>query len=74
VRASQHSTATSLVVVRPEPLDEIDAEWLETFALQRVSIPFGVFLSIGAAAVLLFGAEIQRFVVETWPRLIIPRS
>jgi leader peptidase (prepilin peptidase)/N-methyltransferase len=45
----------SLVTVRPEPLSEADDEWLSTFALNRISIPFGVFLALGAAAIVLFG-------------------
>ncbi|MCC7137926.1 MAG: prepilin peptidase [Planctomycetes bacterium] len=63
----------TLVVVRPEPLPEADEEWLATFALQRLSIPFGVFLALGAAAVLLAGDDIARFVTQTWPRFVTGR-
>lgn len=62
-----------LVTVRPEPLSEADDEWLSTFALNRISIPFGVFLALGAAAVVLFGPEIRHFVLVTWPRFVTGR-
>ncbi|MFO0931649.1 MAG: hypothetical protein U1E39_02960 [Planctomycetota bacterium] len=62
-----------LVTVRPEPLSEADDEWLSTFALNRVSIPFGVFLALGAAAIVLFGPEIRHFVLVTWPRFVTGR-
>jgi leader peptidase (prepilin peptidase) / N-methyltransferase len=59
-----------LATVRPEPLSDADDEWLSTFALHRVSIPFGVFLAIGGAAVLLYGDAIAHFVTVTWPRIV----
>jgi leader peptidase (prepilin peptidase)/N-methyltransferase len=62
-----------LVVVRPEPLSDTDEEWLATFALNRISIPFGVFLALGAAAVLLFSAEITHFVLVSWPHFVLRR-
>lgn len=63
----------ALVATKPAPLPEADEDWLRTFALQRVSIPFGVFLSLGAAAVLLYGPEVEKFVTQTWPRFVTGR-
>jgi Flp pilus assembly protein protease CpaA len=63
----------SLVILELERLSEEDEDWLSTFALNRISIPFGVFLALGAAAVLLFGPEIHTFVMETWPRFVSGR-
>ena len=63
----------SLVTMRPEPLSDADDEWLSTFALHRISIPFGVFLAVGAAAIVLFGPEIRHFVLVTWPRFVTGR-
>ncbi len=45
-------------------------ETLETFAMYRKSMPFGVFLALGAAPVILYGPAVSRFVLETWPRFI----
>lgn len=63
----------SLVTTNPDPISDADHEWLMTFALHRLSIPFGVFLAVGAAAMLLYGAEVTRFMTETWPRLVTGR-
>jgi leader peptidase (prepilin peptidase)/N-methyltransferase len=57
-----------VVVVRPDPLSATDEEWLTTFALHRISIPFGVFLSAAAIAVILWGDVIAHFILVTWPR------
>lgn len=43
---------------------------VETYAMYRKAIPFGVFLALGAAIVVLYGDEVARFVLETWPRLV----
>jgi leader peptidase (prepilin peptidase)/N-methyltransferase len=63
----------TLVTLRPEPLAEADDAWLSTFALHRISIPFGVFLALGAAAVVVFGPEIRRFVLVTGPSFVTGR-
>ena len=73
-RRSSRATAPSLVTTNPEPLSDAEHEWLMTFALDRLSIPFGVFLALGAAAMLLYGDEITRFVTETWPRFVTGRG
>lgn len=49
---------------------EGDEETLTTYCLYRKSVPFGVFLSIGAAVVVVWGAQVSQFVFETWPRWI----
>jgi leader peptidase (prepilin peptidase)/N-methyltransferase len=43
---------------------------VDTYAMFRKAVPFGVFLAIGAAVVVLYGAELARFVTETWPRIV----
>jgi hypothetical protein len=73
VEAVDPRGAETLVTVRPEPLAEADEEYLATFALHRISIPFGVFLALGAAAVLLYGASIDHFMRVTWPHLVTGR-
>jgi len=73
VAALEARDGGTLVTMRPEPLCAADDEWLSTFALHRISIPFGVFLALGAAAVVLFGAEIRHFVLVTWPRFVTGR-
>jgi leader peptidase (prepilin peptidase)/N-methyltransferase len=66
----ESGSAGSLVVVRPDPLTPADEEWLTTFALHRISIPFGVFLSAAAIAVVLWSDAISRFLLVTWPRFV----
>ena len=60
------------VVRRYEVVDASDdaRDVLETFAMYRKSVPFGVFLALGAAPVILYGPAVARFVLETWPRVI----
>jgi leader peptidase (prepilin peptidase)/N-methyltransferase len=58
----------ALVVVRLDEPSAKEADALEAFALIRRYIPFGPFLALGGALVLLHGDEISRFVTETWPR------
>ena len=64
----------SLVTTNPESLSDAEHEWLMTFALNRLSIPFGVFLAVGAAAMLLYGDEVTRFMTQTWPRFVTGRG
>jgi hypothetical protein len=60
----------SRVSVRLEETSPADAERLARFALVRRYIPFGPFLALGGAAMLLYGEEVRRFVTETWPSWI----
>jgi leader peptidase (prepilin peptidase)/N-methyltransferase len=48
--------------------EQDDAVW--GFHAARVAIPFGPFLAIAGAIVLMHGAEIERFLAETWPRWV----
>lgn len=73
VEAVAPAAGGRLVTLRPEPLADADAEWLSTFALHRISIPFGVFLSLGAAAMALFADELRHFVLVTWPGFVTRR-
>lgn len=43
---------------------------IDTFAMYRKAVPFGVFLALGALLVIVYGDEVSRFVFETWPRWI----
>jgi leader peptidase (prepilin peptidase)/N-methyltransferase len=70
VEGVESGPSGALVVVRPEPLAQADEESLATFALHRISIPFGVFLSAAAIAVVLWGDAIARFLLVTWPRFV----
>jgi hypothetical protein len=58
------------LAVRLEDADAPEAEPLATFALVRRYVPFGPFLALGGAAMLLFGDEVVRFATETWPTWI----
>ena len=80
----QDGTAPVVVTVRAKATDGAGAarryevieasedarDVLETFAMYRKSVPFGVFLALGAAPVILYGPAVSRFVLETWPRFI----
>jgi hypothetical protein len=48
--------------------EQDDAVW--GFHAARVAIPFGPFLAIAGAIVVMHGAEIERFLGETWPRWV----
>jgi prepilin signal peptidase PulO-like enzyme (type II secretory pathway) len=50
----------------PEAQD--DAVW--GFHAARVAIPFGPFLAIAGAVLVMHGDEIERFLSETWPRWV----
>jgi leader peptidase (prepilin peptidase)/N-methyltransferase len=64
-----------VVEVRVEEPPEKDAERLDAFAHSRLHVPFGPFLAIGGAAMLLYGSEVARFATE-WPRMLglVPRA
>jgi leader peptidase (prepilin peptidase)/N-methyltransferase len=61
----------ALVPVRLDSVGEADAERLRTFALVRRYIPFGPFLALAGAVMLLYGDEVVRFVTETWPSWVM---
>lgn len=49
---------------------EPDEDVIDTYAMYRKAVPFGVFLALGAVLVILYGEAVSRFVTETWPRWI----
>ena len=49
---------------------EPDEDLMDTYAMYRKAVPFGVFLALGAVVVILYGGAVSRFVTETWPRWI----
>jgi leader peptidase (prepilin peptidase) / N-methyltransferase len=48
--------------------EQDDAVW--GFHAARVAIPFGPFLAIAGAIVVMHGQEIEHFLAETWPRWV----
>jgi leader peptidase (prepilin peptidase)/N-methyltransferase len=66
----EEAASGALAPVRLEGVAEPDADRLATFAAVRRYVPFGPFLALGGAAMLLYGDEVVRFVTETWPRFV----
>ncbi len=52
-----------------EARDE-DRERLDLFAASLRYVPFGPFLALGGAALLLFGPQVVWFITEGWPRFV----
>lgn len=53
--------------IRLEKMKDEDRERLELFAASLRYVPFGPFLALGGAAVLLFGDEVHWFITEGYP-------
>jgi leader peptidase (prepilin peptidase)/N-methyltransferase len=56
--------------VRLDDADAPEAEPLAAFALVRKYVPFGPFLALGGAAMLLYREDVVRFFTETWPAIL----
>jgi len=74
VRANDGGGGGRLVSVEVEAPTDDQADLLRTFTLHRSSIPFGIFLALGAVPLILYADQISHFVVHTWPRLITGRG
>lgn len=62
--------SSSSPAAEPGEHGEPDEDVLDTYAMYRKAVPFGVFLALGAVIVILYGETVSRFVTETWPRWI----
>ncbi len=62
--------SSSSPAAEPGENGEPDEDLVDTYAMYRKAVPFGVFLAFGAVIVILYGEAVSRFVLETWPRWI----
>ena len=62
----------ALVTIELDEPSESASEALATFHHARVAVPFGPFLAIAGAAMVLYGAEVTHFVTVTWPEFVHP--
>ena len=58
------------VIASSSAAAEPDEDLIDTYAMYRKAVPFGVFLALGAMVVILYGDAVSHFVTETWPRWI----
>ena len=62
--------SSSSPAAEPGEHGEPDEDLIDTYAMYRKAVPFGVFLALGAGIVIIYGDVVSRFVIETWPRWI----
>lgn len=58
----------TVVAVRLEGLSEEHEDAVATFHHARVAVPFGPFLAIAGAVLVVHGDVVERFVTVTWPQ------
>ena len=73
VRGMGGAAGGRLVAIEVAAPTDDQADLLRTFTLHRQSIPFGIFLALGAAPLILYADQVSHFVLHTWPRWITGR-
>ncbi len=70
VESARARGASCDVAVRLDEPPEADGDRLRAFEASRLHVPFGPFLAIGGAAMLLYGDAVVRLATE-WPRWVL---